>query len=76
MTRVLLQVRILIKSGLWVREEVVLALLETYLEASILSLVGVNDVEAAVCLGAMLPTDVLVTRLWSAEQLVEEVWNL
>ena len=55
-------------------EESVL-LLETYGEACIFCLRGVNHVETAVSLASILPDDISVIRLWSSEQLVEEVRN-
>ena len=54
-TRVLVKIRVLIKSRRRIREEVVNTLLEANLKTSILSLVSMNDVEAAIGFRAKLP---------------------
>ena len=58
-SRILNEFRILIQYSLRIWEESAL-LLPTYLKASVLSLMGVNNVEAAVSLCAMLPNNILV----------------
>ena len=59
-SRILNEFRILIQYSLRIWEESAL-LLPTYLKACILSLVSVNNVEAAVGLRTMLPNNILVT---------------